>query len=58
MHSAELNVNDFAFTKGPCENIGFEHARIESLYAALDSAKCWFEVFDTFSPASYIGLPM
>ena len=68
MHYLDLCINEAAYPasmEAPlvqplvATNMSDTHgyARIVSLWRSLDAIKSWFDIFDTLSPATIIGLP-
>ena len=57
-YSAELTVHEIALSKAPIFSSGPDFQRFESLWACLQAAKNWFDLFLKFPPILYIGFSM
>lgn len=55
-YSAELTVNEIAFSKAPTNTNNSSFEQLEFRFACLNSIKSWFDVFFTIPPSDLVGV--
>jgi hypothetical protein len=55
IYDTEMRIHEIALSQAPDIFSGQENRRLECLYACLNAAKSWVDVFLSIPPVQYVG---